>query len=257
MSRVLAAALAAALLSCGNAVAAASPVRLGGIAELEAADGTRVRPCGASELELQRRAMGDARLLLCGVITDAAGHRVRYDFVRTGRVEAPGPGTLRSESVTQALAEREAARPATRFVGWRRRPMWASERYALLWAYDVSESGRPRTLSYTAICTREGVLLLTRLDARPEGFDRDELAFVAIISEVTVKPGRRFVDAASQDARASFTAADLVANRGRAVAVAAAHTPGPRVPMVAVYMGLGVLGLLALLSAVRRIQESG
>jgi hypothetical protein len=192
------------------------PVALGRVATLDAIDGTRVDPCGASELELQRRALGDLRLLFCGVVQEPNGLHVRYDFVRTGRVEAPGAGALRSEALTQALADREAARPGTRFVGWRRRPTWASERYALLWAYDVTERGRPHTLSYAAVCTREGVLLLTRLDARPQGFDQDELAFVGLVAHVRIAPGRRNVDATLGDTRAPFRAADLVANRGRA-----------------------------------------
>jgi uncharacterized membrane-anchored protein len=192
------------------------PVPLGRVATLDALEGARVSPCGASELELQRRALRDMRLLFCGVLQEPSGLRVRYDFVRTGRVDAPGAGALRSDALTQALADREAMRPGTRFVGWRRRPTWASERYALLWAYDVRVQGRPSTLSYAAVCTREGVLLLTRLDARPQGFDQDELSFVGLLARIRVETGRRNVDATLGDTRAPFRAADLIANRGRA-----------------------------------------
>lgn len=197
--------LVAALVLLASA-AHAAVVPLGAVATLDLPAGASVRPASPAELAQLQRDRGAPRLLFAGTLANLAVGSVRYEFHRSARLREPSPAL--DPAVASALGGSRG------FAGWRLAPTWVPARHALLWSYDVTVGGAPRTLSFAAFCTREGVLVLMRTSVPGPNAAAQMRAWYDLANRVVVQPGRRYEDARAGEPLSTAGVEALVAGRG-------------------------------------------
>lgn len=196
--------LAALALGAGAAYGEVAP--LGAIATVDLPPGAHARPAEPAELARLQRDRAAPRLIFAGTLANAASGPVAYEFHRSGRLRDPGPRL--DPAVATTLGRSRG------FGGWRLAPTWIPARHALLWSYDVAVGGAPRTISFAAFCTREGVLVLRRTSAPGPVAETQMRAWYDLLDRVVILPGRRYEDAAAGEPLAPAGVEALVAGRG-------------------------------------------